>query len=108
MVVSARSGETEDTTIADLAVATAADAIKIGSIVRGERLAKYNRLTRHRAGAGRDSVGPLCRPRCAGGCTRRKVLKGRGIEPSRRTGPVHKGRRHPPNRLCRVLFLSPF
>ncbi len=45
-VVSARSGETEDTTIADLAVATAADAIKIGSIVRGERLAKYNQLLR--------------------------------------------------------------
>jgi enolase len=45
-VVSARSGETEDTTIADLAVATAAKYIKIGSIVRGERLAKYNRLLR--------------------------------------------------------------
>jgi enolase len=45
-IVSARSGETEDTTIADLAVATAADQIKIGSIVRGERLAKYNRLLR--------------------------------------------------------------
>ncbi len=45
-IVSARSGETEDTTIADLAVATAADCIKIGSIVRGERLAKYNQLLR--------------------------------------------------------------
>ena len=45
-VVSARSGETEDTTIADLAVGTAAKQIKIGSIVRGERLAKYNRLLR--------------------------------------------------------------
>ncbi len=45
-VVSARSGETEDHTIADLAVATAADQIKIGSIVRSERLAKYNRLLR--------------------------------------------------------------
>ncbi len=45
-VVSARSGETEDTTIADLAVGTAAETIKIGSIVRGERLAKYNRLLR--------------------------------------------------------------
>jgi enolase len=43
-VVSARSGETEDTTIADLAVATAADQIKIGSVQRSERLAKYNRL----------------------------------------------------------------
>jgi len=45
-VVSARSGETEDITIADLAVGTAADQIKIGSIVRSERLAKYNRLLR--------------------------------------------------------------
>jgi enolase len=45
-VVSARSGETEDSTIADLAVATAAEHIKIGSIVRGERLAKYNQLLR--------------------------------------------------------------
>ncbi len=45
-IVSARSGETEDTTIADLAVATAADLIKIGSIQRSERLAKYNQLLR--------------------------------------------------------------
>jgi enolase len=45
-VVSARSGETEDATIADLAVGTAAGQIKIGSITRGERLAKYNRLLR--------------------------------------------------------------
>jgi enolase len=45
-VVSARSGETEDTTIADLAVATAAEQIKIGAVQRGERLAKYNRLLR--------------------------------------------------------------
>jgi enolase len=46
IVVSARSGETEDTTIADLAVATAAEHIKIGSVARSERLAKYNRLLR--------------------------------------------------------------
>ncbi|MBX7168306.1 MAG: phosphopyruvate hydratase [Pirellulales bacterium] len=45
-IVSARSGETEDDFLADLAVATAADSIKIGSIVRSERLAKYNRLLR--------------------------------------------------------------
>jgi enolase len=45
-VISARSGETEDTTIADLAVATAAGQIKIGSVARSERLAKYNRLLR--------------------------------------------------------------
>ncbi|HEY2249524.1 MAG TPA: phosphopyruvate hydratase, partial [Planctomycetaceae bacterium] len=45
-VVSARSGETEDVTIADLAVATGAGQIKIGSVVRSERLAKYNQLLR--------------------------------------------------------------
>jgi enolase len=45
-VVSARSGETEDTTIADLAVATNAGQIKIGSLTRSERLAKYNQLLR--------------------------------------------------------------
>ncbi len=45
-VISARSGETEDTTIADLAVATGAGQIKIGSLTRSERLAKYNHLLR--------------------------------------------------------------
>ncbi|MGP0089062.1 MAG: phosphopyruvate hydratase [Xanthobacteraceae bacterium] len=45
-VMSHRSGETEDTTIADLAVATGAGQIKTGSLSRGERLAKYNRLMR--------------------------------------------------------------
>lgn len=45
-VVSARSGESEDSTIADLAVGTGAGLIKIGSIVRSERLSKYNRLLR--------------------------------------------------------------
>jgi enolase len=43
-VVSHRSGETEDVTIADLAVATAATQIKTGSLCRSERVAKYNRL----------------------------------------------------------------
>ncbi len=45
-IISARSGETEDSTIADLAVATGAGQIKIGSVVRSERLAKYNQLLR--------------------------------------------------------------
>jgi enolase len=45
-VISARSGETEDSTIADLAVATGAGQIKIGSVARSERLAKYNQLLR--------------------------------------------------------------
>jgi enolase len=45
-VISHRSGETEDTTIADLAVATRAGQIKTGSLSRSERVAKYNRLLR--------------------------------------------------------------
>jgi len=43
-VISHRSGETEDTTIADLAVATASGQIKTGSLCRSDRVAKYNRL----------------------------------------------------------------
>jgi enolase len=43
-VISARSGETEDSFLADLAVASGAGQIKIGSTTRSERLAKYNRL----------------------------------------------------------------
>ncbi|HLF10847.1 MAG TPA: phosphopyruvate hydratase, partial [Gammaproteobacteria bacterium] len=51
-VVSHRSGETEDTTIADIAVATGATQIKTGSLCRSDRLAKYNQLLRieHRLG----------------------------------------------------------
>jgi enolase len=45
-IISHRSGETEDTTIADLAVALSAGQIKTGSISRSERVAKYNRLLR--------------------------------------------------------------
>lgn len=44
VVISHRSGETEDATIADLAVATAAGQIKTGSLCRSDRVAKYNRL----------------------------------------------------------------
>jgi enolase len=43
-VISHRSGETDDSTIADLAVATGAGQIKAGTVCRGERVAKYNRL----------------------------------------------------------------
>tara|TARA_R110002072_G_scaffold1815_6_gene15291 strand:- start:13784 stop:15073 length:1290 start_codon:yes stop_codon:yes gene_type:complete len=46
VVISHRSGETEDTTISDLAVATAAGQIKTGSLCRSDRVAKYNRLLR--------------------------------------------------------------
>jgi enolase len=70
VVISHRSGETEDTTIADLAVATNAGQIKAGAPSRGERTAKYNRLLRieellgdtaryaGRAPFGRQAVGP--------------------------------------------------
>ena len=44
VIISHRSGETTDTTIADLAVASAAGQIKTGSLCRSERVAKYNRL----------------------------------------------------------------
>ena len=45
-VISHRSGETEDATIADLAVGTAAGQIKTGSLCRSDRVAKYNQLLR--------------------------------------------------------------
>ena len=45
-VISHRSGETEDTTIADIAVAKSAGQIKTGSLCRSERTAKYNQLLR--------------------------------------------------------------
>ncbi len=58
-VVSARSGETEDTTIADLVVATGAGQLKVGSVARSERLAKYNQLLRleEQLGAGAGYLG---------------------------------------------------
>ncbi len=51
-VISHRSGETEDSTIADLAVGTAAGQIKTGSLCRSDRVAKYNRLLRIEAELG--------------------------------------------------------
>ncbi|MBT4211512.1 MAG: phosphopyruvate hydratase [Porticoccaceae bacterium] len=54
VVISHRSGETEDTTIADLAVGTAAGQIKTGSLCRSDRVAKYNRLLRIEAELGNN------------------------------------------------------
>jgi enolase len=54
VVISARSGETEDDWLADLAVGWAGDQIKIGSVTQSERLAKYNRLLQIEAW---DSIG---------------------------------------------------
>ncbi len=51
-VMSHRSGETEDTTIADLAVATGCGQIKTGAPARSDRVAKYNRLLRIEADLG--------------------------------------------------------
>ena len=55
-VISHRSGETEDTTIADLAVATSAGQIKTGSLCRSDRVAKYNRLLRIEAELGNTAA----------------------------------------------------
>jgi enolase len=55
-VVSARSGETEDDSMSDLAVATRAGQLKVGAITRSERLAKYNRLLRIEAQLGKHAV----------------------------------------------------
>jgi enolase len=56
-VISHRSGETEDTFIADLAVATGCGQIKTGSLCRSERVAKYNRLLTIERELGRERAG---------------------------------------------------
>ena len=55
-VMSHRSGETEDATIADLAVATNCGQIKTGSLARSDRLAKYNQLLRIEEALGDQAV----------------------------------------------------
>lgn len=55
-IISHRSGETEDTTIADLAVATNASQIKAGSVSRGERVSKYNQLLRIEEELGKSAI----------------------------------------------------
>ena len=57
-VVSHRSGETEDTTIADIAVATTATQIKTGSLCRSDRVAKYNQLLRIEEDLGGRAIYP--------------------------------------------------
>ena len=57
-VISHRSGETEDTTIADLAVGTGAGQIKTGSLCRSDRVAKYNQLLRIESYLGDEAVYP--------------------------------------------------
>jgi enolase len=55
-VISHRSGETEDATIADIAVATNAGQIKTGSLCRSDRIAKYNQLLRIEEELGDDAI----------------------------------------------------
>ena len=57
-VMSHRSGETEDTTIADLAVALNCGQIKTGSASRSDRMAKYNQLLRIEEFLGKDAIYP--------------------------------------------------
>jgi enolase len=57
-VISHRSGETEDTTIADLAVGTGTGQIKAGAPSRSDRVAKYNRLLRIAEELGTDAAYP--------------------------------------------------
>ena len=96
-VISHRSGETEDTTIADLAVATGAGQIKTGAPARSERVAKYNQLLRieeelgERARfAGRDAFARAerrrARARGPGGVVRCAGADGRPIEHLRARG----------------------
>ena len=68
-VMSHRSGETEDSTIADLAVATNCGQIKTGSLARSDRLAKYNQLIRIEEQLG--DAARLCRQGGAGAVVRR-------------------------------------
>jgi enolase len=55
-IISHRSGETEDTTISDLAVGTNASQIKTGATSRTDRVAKYNQLLRIEEGLGERSI----------------------------------------------------
>ncbi len=73
-VMSHRSGETEDVTIADLAVATGCGQIKTGAPSRSDRVAKYNQLLRieEQLGAGARVPGPLASFAAASGSSRRQ------------------------------------
>ena len=76
-VISHRSGETEDTTIADLAVATGAGQIKTGAPSRSDRVAKYNRLLRIEEELGEPPSSRACRRSSSGAPKCRKAGPGR-------------------------------
>lgn len=65
VIVSARSGETEDTSVAHLSVGWNADIVKVGSIARSERTAKWNELIRINEELGGVPMAPVVRPRQA-------------------------------------------
>ena len=73
-VMSHRSGETEDTTIADLAVATNCGQIKTGAPARSDRVAKYNQLLRIEEGLGDTARYPGRRARCAAAAAVRRAV----------------------------------
>ena len=83
-VISHRSGETEDTTIADIAVGTNAGQIKTGSLCRSDRIAKYNQLLRIEEELG--EVAQLSRPR---GVLQPALMRRGGTA---RPGPGGRGR----------------
>ena len=96
-VMSHRSGETEDTTIADLAVATGCGQIKTGAPSRSDRVAKYNQLLRIEEALGADAEYPGRLQRCFRQLTRRDRFaehgtgsrgRGLGVERSRQDGCV--------------------
>ena len=88
--ISHRSGETEDTTIADLAVAMGTGQIKTGAPSRSERVAKYNRLLRIEAELGDARALSRRAPRAVGGSARAAQSSSRFVD---------RGRHH--RRLCR-------
>jgi phosphopyruvate hydratase len=96
-VMSHRSGETEDSTIADLAVATNCGQIKTGSLARSDRLAKYNQLLRIEEELG-DPSNDFCQ------CTYRDMLLIRRFE--EKAGPAPRKLRHGPDRRLSATSIS--
>ena len=102
-VMSHRSGETEDATIADLAVATNCGQIKTGSLARADRTAKYNQLLRIEEQLGAQAA--LCRTGSLQGAELTKVLSrarlsgggGRSYHAAVRTGPQREVYSHGPD-----------
>ena len=87
-VMSHRSGETEDTTIADLAVATGCGQIKTGAPSRSDRVAKYNQLLRIEEALGADAEYPGSRRSSAADGTTLQRKGTCGVERSRQDGCV--------------------